>query len=260
MRPGKVFPGPGTLLRRTKNMLLHGEYIPTEYYVNDHKRLVYISIPKVACTSLKIALFSRELENRDNKNEYMGIHRLATEYCHHQLPAGCRKYFKFAFVRNPFDRLVSCYADKARTAVQHNGKYYFSSKYNHVLIRKLYGNSFSQDMAFEDFIRLVHRIPDCLSDAHFKSQYSVLYRKGKPVTDFVGHFENLASDWDKIAQRFDLPPLQQKNIADRSYWKDYYSSSGTVKLVADRYKNDIDHFGYNDICDELLHNAPCRQE
>jgi len=42
-----------TLFERGRNVLLYGHYIPVDYFVFDQQRLVYISVPKVACTSIK---------------------------------------------------------------------------------------------------------------------------------------------------------------------------------------------------------------
>ena len=43
------------LFTRAKKIILHGSYIPTEYYISEEKEFVYIPIAKVACTTLKIA-------------------------------------------------------------------------------------------------------------------------------------------------------------------------------------------------------------
>lgn len=241
-----------TILLRAKNILIHGDYIPTEYYVFDDSKLVYISIPKVACTSLKTAVMPKPDKYSSIKSEYMSVHRQASLYCHPKLPRHSSDYFKFAFVRNPFDRLVSCYEDKVKRPVQHNGKYYFSSLYNHRLIKWLYGSEFNPDMSFEEFAQLVCRIPDTLSDGHFKSQYSMLYKRKILSVDYVGKFENLSMDWDPIARQHHLPTLKQRNTSDRSDWTSYYLTREIIDLVANRYKDDIYHFDYENAHTTLL--------
>ena len=249
-----------TFLLRTRNILFHGGYIPTEYYVFDNRKLVYVSIPKVACTSLKTAVMPGSDNLSDTRNEYMTIHAQASQYCRSRLPRHSQDYFKFAFVRNPFDRLVSCYEDKVRTPVQHNGKYYFSSQYNESLIRRLYGSQFHPEMSFEEFVKLVSRIPDILSDGHFKSQYSVLYTRKKPAVDYVGKFENLCKDWNYIAERHGLSELKQRNTSSRSDWTSYYLTRETIEMVASRYKNDITHFGYMDAYTTLIKSLETAQD
>ena len=53
-------------------------------------------------------------------------------------------------------------------------------------------------MSFTTFVSLVGRIPDCLADGHFKSQYAWLYRLGKRIPDYVGKLEELPESWSVI--------------------------------------------------------------
>ncbi len=240
-----------TLLERSRNILLHQQYIPTDYYILDDQKLVYISIPKVACTSIKIATMGSE-NPEGIREDHMNIHSLAKAHHQHQLRYKHRNYYKFTFVRNPFDRLVSCYEDKVRKPYQHNGRYYFDTGYNSKLIKSLFGSRFHADMNFNEFIRLVSKIPDFISDGHFKSQYATLFRHGKRIPDYIGHFERLVEDWEPLARRFGLPPLGQMNPSTRDDWKKYYINPQTVELVAKRFRKDINEFEYDGIYHELL--------
>lgn len=230
---------------RASNIIRHGCYIPTEYYVSDEKRLVYVPIAKVACTTLKIASLTDSKSNSSEQNHYMDVHSRISDKKYYSLPDRYKEYYKFAFVRNPFDRLVSCYEDKVKTPVQHNGRYFFDTNYNHVLIKRLFGNEFHPDMSFEEFIELVCKIPDFLSDGHFKSQYSILYKNNKIIVDYVGKFENIENDWNQIAQHNSLPGIDKKNSSNRNQWETYYKSNDIVKLVFERYKNDFECFNYD---------------
>ena len=174
----------------------------------------------------------------------MNAHKNATDQKYLALPDHCQSYYKFAFVRNPFDRLVSRYEDKVKTPVQHHGQYYFATNYNRILIRRLFGNEFNPEMTFDDFVRLVHKIPDYLADGHFKSQYSILYKKNKLTVDHIGKFENIENDWETIAKLKNLPSISKKNTSIRKSWEDYYKSEETIKMVIDRYKNDFKYFNY----------------
>jgi len=103
-------------------------------------------------------------------SKYMNIHHDVKTLHRPSLPRRATDYFKFAFVRNPFDRLVSFYADKVRRPTQHKGRYYYDTAYNKLLARNLFDAAFAPDMAFPDFACLVARVPDWLADAQFKSQ------------------------------------------------------------------------------------------
>ena len=187
-------PTPQTVALHLKHFLIGGAYTPREYYVFDELKLIYMPIYKVASTSIKTALLQSESASGSAPYpQYMEIHR-ETSYGHHSvLNVKQRGYFSFAFVRDPFDRLISCYEDRVRRPFYAPiDRYYFDSEYNHVLIKRLFGASFSPTMSFPAFVALIARIPDYLADGHFKSQYAWLHRFGRRIPDYVGHLESLA--------------------------------------------------------------------
>ena len=233
-----------TLTLRLRNIALYGSYIPTEFFVLDQKRLVYISIPKVACTSIKTALFEQSSSLNTGRESYMDIHKDSATFCTHSLSTEQRKYYKFAFVRNPLERLISCYKDKVARPVQHTGKYYFDSAFNNKMIWTLFGDKFRPDMSFDEFVALVARIPDLLADGHFRSQYSILAPHGHLSVDYVGKFEQLEQDWAPLAQKHNLPPLSEHNPTKPSEWREYFHDQSTLELAEKRYQRDLDDFGY----------------
>ena len=233
-----------TIINRLYNLLTQRQYVPTEYYIFDDLELIYISIPKVACTSIKIALMANELRDAEDPREYMNVHSATAQYRHHRIARRQRDYYKFAFVRNPFDRLVSCYKDKVCKELQHNGRYHFATGYNNALIYRLFGKRFQPNMSFREFVELVAKIPDYLSDSHFRSQYSMLYQHGQLIPDHIGKFESLAEGWQQIAQRYQLPQLSERNRSTANDWRNYYTDLDIVEAVAGRYRQDIDAFDY----------------
>ena len=245
MKKNSIATSISTALSRFRHLILHGNYIPTDYYVFDDINTVYISIPKVACTSIKTACLARYATDESDVNDQMGIHSAANKYRSFSLNSRQEEYFVFAFVRNPFDRIVSCYEDKVRKEIQHSGQYHFSTNYNNAIIRKLYGRAFHPEMSFREFVKLVADIPDYLSDGHFRSQYSFLYRRGKVSADYIGKFESIQEDWQPIAKKLGLPELSQRNTSNRQQWRDYYTDAEIVNLVAQRYKNDVECFDYS---------------
>ena len=244
-------------IRRTRHLLSHGAYIPTEYYVIPDKQLIYISIPKVACTSIKAALLASGSGYRRQYHQYMDIHTYASQYCRYSLSREHRSYYRFAFVRNPLERLVSCYEDKVRRDVQHTGRYYFATSYNNILIRSLFGDCFRSEMSFKEFVTLVAKIPDRLADGHFKSQYSMLYRNNRQIPEYIGHFERLEADWKPLADKYGLDALEHKNPSNSNNWRHYFSDKRIIELAAERYRKDLEAFGYGDTCEGLLKDVPC---
>lgn len=228
-------------ISRILKIIKYRSYVPTDFYIYEDKKLVYLSIPKVACTSIKIATVPDY--NKADKDSYMDIHSEAEHLHASSLSNIQEKYYKFAFVRSPFDRLISCYEDKVKKTVQHNGRYFFDTTYNKIIMR-LFGNKFDADMSFSDFVQLVSKIPDWLSDGHFRSQYSMLYKNGKLNVDYIGKFEALENDWLPIAKKFDFPALPMKNTTNRREYLGYYETVETLDLVKQRYMSDVDSFNY----------------
>jgi hypothetical protein len=151
------------------------------------------------------------------------------------LPRGYREYFKFTYVRNPFERLVSTYEHKY-----------------HVNSEGYYGNYLfgyiAKDEGFEKFVRKIVKIPYAFLEEHFSLQYLCVYKHNKPVVDYIGKFEEIDETFPQILEKYHLGPMfERKNTtAAKAKWMDYYSSE-LADLVYKKYKKDIVAFGYEDI-------------
>ena len=143
-------------------------------------------------------------------------------------------FYGFGYVRNPLDRLYSCYAQKIVL---------YGRLRNMPIEFWRYGDAFRPDMTFEEFVRAVAGIPDRIADIHFRSQHRLLYFKGAPAVDFIGRFENLAADWEHLRRRFGLPELEHHNRSPHKSYRDAYTPE-LARLAADRSERDIRLFGY----------------
>ncbi len=167
-------------------------------------------------------------------------HLKSSEYvsCGHMDEDKFNSYFKFAFVRNPWSRIVSEYRYR----------------------------NYHKKMSFKDFI--LHGLPteSNYSDdyRHITPQYDFLHDEtGKLLVDFVGRFERLQEDFDLISSQLgiihsQLPHInasKQKSsligklmfLKERSknyHYTDYYNEE-TERLVRNMYKKDIQAFQYN---------------
>jgi hypothetical protein len=68
---------------------------------------------------------------------------------------------------------------------------------------------------------------------------------GKMLADFIGRFERLDADWATIANKLSIAkplPHKRDNPRPRPY-TDYYNDK-TREIIANKFKIDIDHFGY----------------
>ncbi|MCC0176871.1 sulfotransferase family 2 domain-containing protein [Waterburya agarophytonicola K14] len=210
------------------------------------RRAIYFEVPKVACSSMilkcadwiDLEIDRKRIHSKENKAiiPKVELNLLDTEY---------KNYFKFTFVRNPWDRLVSCYKDKVRSDANFNNSIYK----NGVHTSFIKYNLFTAGMNFEDFVEAVCNIDDSQADAHILSQYHfVTDRQGVIFMNFIGKFENLREDFAKVAGRLDISDreLPHKNSSKKSkkkHYSEYYSESTKAK-VAQRYAKDIKIFNY----------------
>jgi chondroitin 4-sulfotransferase 11 len=136
------------------------------------------------------------------------------------------EYFKFAFVRNPWDRLVSWYHMCVQGEAQNKFAAYIKA----------------HAPTFEDFVvktttglaeRTTYNQLDFVSDEH-----------GKIVVDFIGRYEALEQDFSvikvKLGIRSDLPHVNRSEHGD---YREYYTNV-TRQIVAERFEKDIQFFGY----------------
>jgi hypothetical protein len=206
---------------------------------------VYIEIPKVACTRFKVAfaqLLGISLEQTGGDPHpvcYPSLDPPAT-------PTGSLYpgWFSFAFVRNPWDRLVSCYRDKIRGEVA--GFTYFTSRPGVADCLARF-DAFVPGMSFDDFVGAVASIPDEEADAHFRSQYTFVTNDAGDIgVDFVGRYERLLADFGLVQRMIGLPPIKLPRLQAARYpvrYADYYSQRAR-RAVAERFARDIELFGY----------------
>lgn len=232
----------------------------TRYIVSDDPKFVYFSVPKVACSSIKVALLPLfDLDTtgyrgpRGKSANNIRMHQLFRDSgCQinkpqlmEKLEAGAyRDYFKFAFVRNPWDRLLSCWRHKLS---EENSP---GMEYPATLSESVYPG-----MPFSEFVEVVASTPDSRSNPHFQSQTSMIYgaldesREKTLLPDFIGRFENLQADFEYIAQRIgahelSLGHLMRRSTEDSRPYSDFYDER-LDKLVRERYREDISKFGYS---------------
>lgn len=191
--------------------------INEQHVLISHKyKAIYFPINKVANTSLKESL------GKDFK--IIKINNLKK--------INLKGYFKFTFVRNPYDRIVSCYTDKIKWPAESD---VIASR-----PMKLW-----EDMTFKEFVRAVKTISDESADFHFRSQHRFTRRY---KMNFIGRFENLKKDYLKICGEIGIKtsqklPHRRKSSRKKDY-REYYDEE-TKKLVQERYKKDIELFGYS---------------
>lgn len=156
------------------------------------------------------------------------------------------RFFSAAFVRNPYDRVVSAYHYLRDMQPDHR---WWSFDLN----RAKYIKQFDD---FEDFCLRFFRFPVAHRQVghqlHFMPQNAFLcdWRK-RVIVDYVGRFEKLQESWDFICEqtgmaRFDFSPESKTNTSDRGHYLDYYSAR-TFRRINRFYQADFRLFGYRQL-------------
>jgi len=207
------------------------------YYQN--LDVLFVAMPKVANSSINYLLIERAGLLPEDTSHYKSIHVVKNRLriSRHMLRKLPATTFRFAFVRNPFDRIASLYVNK----ILHE---------DHAITRKFFG-LIHPGISFSAFAKAIACIPDRLADAHFKSQYSWLYDRGQCLVDFVGHYETLADDFRPIQKRYHLGDLPSLNTAMKTELDELYDRR-SAELVYRRYRKDITTFGYENSCQAFI--------
>jgi len=138
-----------------------------------------------------------------------------------------QKAFKFAFVRNPWDKVVSQY--KYRIKTNQNRMKENEIDFNNWVI-KAYKE---KDLRYFDLPKLFAPQAEWLKN-----------NEGKIDMDFIGRFENLHNDFEKVSKELKLQKeLPHLNKTNHKPYQDYYNKD-SINIIENHYKEDIEMFGY----------------
>jgi hypothetical protein len=205
--------------------------------ISDSHQFIFVHIRKAAGSSIRDTLEPLSLvKPTDNwskiKSRFLRTEKDYKKYAFRQHdsitvakrlmpPELFESYFKFAFVRNPWDRLVSEY-EFIRRRPDHG---------RHSKVMK---------MGFEKYIVYQSK----RFDAH---QINMLADKdGNLLMDFIGKFENLHDDWNRITDKLGIEnkELTHRKKAGIKDYNSYYTDESRA-LVSELWKRDIEAFGYH---------------
>jgi len=200
------------------------------YCIISNHKFAFCCIPKVANSSVRAALLMAQGEYDSPK--FSHTHNALGVTSNRDVVAELDHSWTIcAIVRNPFARLVSCYADK-------------------ICSDKIYSQNFLQcgmekNMKFKFFVERVCQNP--YGNHHFSPQADVLYVGGRLLPHFVGRFESLEDDWEHIRSMTTLPLPRLPHLNACRYSKPYneYFSPETVRMVEQTFARDLALFGYD---------------
>ncbi len=180
--------------------------------ISDEKNFVWFRVGKVGTRTI-LDLFMQanlELTAEHPYRIYYPVNRY-------------KEYFKFAFVRNPWDRLVSCWRDK----VIKKNEFEFSD----------------EEQDFESFIDYVTTNVNLEYGNHHLRLQSRLIDLNH--IDYLGRFETFEIDLKEVMSLLDIEAtIKKKNASNRKVdYREYYTER-TKNKVAELYEKDIRIFNY----------------
>ncbi len=157
-------------------------------------------------------------------------HRLARAFREDMDPETFASYFKFSFVRNPWDRAVSLY---------------------HYFLRYDPGNPLHPGpMSFPEWLKAYFAsaeppVPP-KKTALFRPQFEwISDERGESLVDYVGRFERIAEDFATVQRRIGVEPKELPHLTSsgRGDYRSYYDdrSAGIVERF---FGGDIERWGY----------------
>jgi hypothetical protein len=187
-------------------------------------RSVFLHVPKTGGASIRHGFF---------KNQYEGP-------CQGSIPDEWADLFKFGFVRNPFDRLISAWQMFAQgmenTVWEHPGQE-------------------CKDISLADFLDIAmdESIPydGVRSTVPRKIRHHALPQTHPfhciDQADFIGRFERLEDDFQELLDRLGIPrqPLNHMNRTRRCKKTMDYFDPATWQRAVDFYAQDFDKLGYD---------------
>lgn len=203
-----------------------GNYYSTRCF--DYYQCIFIHIPKTAGLSVCKALFGN----------YAGGHQTYDFFVKKFGVRTVNSYFKFTFVRNPWDRLASAYFFLQKGGIN-EADAAFAEKY---LSGISSFESFVNDWLTQDKLDLYY---------HLVPQYKFITSHndpGKLMVDFVGRFENLREGFKIICDTIGISNRALLNENATSDSKIKYKALYTEEMkqkVAALYAADIQLFEYS---------------
>ncbi|MCR9104380.1 MAG: sulfotransferase family protein [Gammaproteobacteria bacterium] len=152
--------------------------------LSDSHRFIFVAVPKVGSSSTEEVLTPYKAPLSDAFNRHATCLKLQRDLP----PSVWEDYFKFAFVRDPYDRMLSWYFYRQREplgAPDHPRHHLYTG-----------------DKTFAQFI---HGFSS--NELMFKQVDFIAPHQGGLLVDFVGRFENLQADFSRICQRLSLPEI-----------------------------------------------------
>jgi hypothetical protein len=193
--------------------------------ISDKHKLIFVHIPKNAGTSI-----TNHLNMVD-----AGHH--SWSYYARKYPHKWQKYKKISIIRNPWDRVVSCYE-----YAKMDDSYWHSSK-NKARAGKHLDYDLLKDMSFLECLKLLENSPKKLRHQGWANQLNYISNGTKIMVDYLIDIKNINEELSKILnEKIEIPLINKSN---NNNYRDYYKNDDMIKIVKDYYLMDVKSFNFN---------------
>ena len=170
-----------------------------------------------------------------------------------------KHYYKFVFIRHPFDRLLSAYEDKFNRVMPPGAaKFEFIDEYiNYIIKLCRSGYNAAQNetlhVTFEEFLCYVSEGQSSMLNRHWSPYWmNCNFCENNWNYNFIGKYESLSEETDYLFDLWGLryirfPPALHSREEQRQRFKQAYASvsPAIVDAVYRRYSLDFLLFGYD---------------
>jgi hypothetical protein len=190
----------------------------------DETKSIFVHIPKAAGISVCSSLYGN----------YAGGHTSINRYQYVFSQKDFDSYFKFTFVRNPWERLYSAYTFLVQGGFNDRDKQW--AKLN-----------LSSYKSFNEFVLEWLCKENVNKYIHFVPQVDFITFDGKLDVgiDFIGYFENIREDFQFVCDKLCLKSKlsNTNNTNNKGMYFDHYDDE-MIERVSDVYSDDIELLGY----------------
>jgi hypothetical protein len=159
-----------------------------------------------------------------------------------KLPEDYSGNFKFCFVRNPYDRLVSAWRHCMKKESWKNLKKEISLEDFFETI----SSENSVDLWINSYFNTLKNELISYSTLHALPQSDDFYMLDK--ADFIGRFENIQKDFDKVCKILNIKQTNlqciKKYQTDHLHYKEYFKDESFLQKVNNFYEQDFAKFNY----------------
>ena len=204
-----------------------GLELMTPMIVSKEKKVLYLHIAKTGGSSIVRLLQYNDMDDGVLCNKH-GLYEDKVEYFR-EVAAHWDEYYKFTFVRNKLDLMISLY------------------NYD----RQLDGPwSLDSEVSFESFIRNHVGCDDTfvkkIQYNNLLDQHYLTHLDDKPLFDFIGHFDTYTENLNQVCERLGIENTEihvNAGSYDRAKKDEYYTPS-LEKVLRNKFPKEFAYFGW----------------